>query len=230
MSRRDFFLVAGTAAVTAALTWFAAASLTTHPDVPRSESSAAANPAPAIGGPGDATIPARSEAKSADAARQTSAPAAGGTRADATTPRDPTLVFKKRQEFGEQLSSFMAKQAPSDPGAINARIEARLYAEDWNQEWAGSAEKGIRSLFESHEGLDGVAPQQVTCRSKNCQVILSASGRDPEQVRLLSEKFMQAATRSDVGMKDKAVAYFPDASLGRVVFYLSENGNMDLFQ
>ena len=69
---------------------------------------------------------------------------------------------------------------------------------------------------------------QVACRSKNCQVVLSASSAD--QARALSETFMQAATSGDVGMQDQAVSFFPDISAGRVVFYLSENGNADLFR
>lgn len=228
MSKRDFILVASTAAITSLLTWFAATSLTTKPDGPRPESRAAsAEPVPVPSQSYDHAFPAnpvRATAMPADAARQgSSTPVAG-------TPRDPTLAFKKQREVGEQMSGFMARQGTADPAAIYARIEARFYAEDLNQEWAGSAEQGIRTLFESNEGLDGMAPLQVACRSKNCQVVLSAPNRDPEQVRLMSEKFMRAATRGDVGMKDKVVSYFPDASMGRVVFYLSENGNMDLFQ
>ena len=40
---------------------------------------------------------------------------------------------------------------------------------------------------------------------------------------------MRAATRNDLGMQDKVVSFFPDISTGRVVFYVSENGNTDLF-
>jgi hypothetical protein len=138
------------------------------------------------------------------------------------------LSMQKQKELGELFSGLVEAGSSADPEGINTRIENRFYAEDWNQQWAGSREQGIRTLFATHADLDGITPLQVTCRSKNCQVVLAAS--DQEQVRDLSRKFMLAATRGDVGMENKVVAFFPDAAAGSVVFYLSENGNTDLFR
>jgi hypothetical protein len=148
-------------------------------------------------------------------------------RRDGNEAKDPALVIQRRQELGERFAGLLANGGKPDSRAIGTRVENRFYSEEWNQEWAGTRERNIRTLFDSSEDLSGLTPLQVTCRSRNCQVVLSASTQ--EQVRLASEKFMQAATRSDVGMKDKVVSFFPDITTGRVVFYLSENGNTELF-
>jgi hypothetical protein len=132
--------------------------------------------------------------------------------------------IQQQKEFGELFSGLV----DGDADSVNTKMENRFYAEDWNQAWAGSREQSIRALFETNTALDGMAPLQVTCRSKNCQVVLAAT--DPQQVRELARKFMQAATRGDVGMRDQVVSFFPDVAAGRLVFYLSENGNTDLFR
>lgn len=220
MSKRDFLLVASTAAISSLLAYLAGANMVSSPEELHCESSAEFAEPPTASKAGNHGLGA------AGALPQDSSPPGNENRSDDSPAPDPALAIQKQKKLGEQFSSFIKNN--QDSGAINAKIESRFYSEEWNQEWAGTRESQIRTLFEANEDLIGITPLQVTCRSKNCQVVLSASGQD--QVRLVSEKFMQAATRGDVGMKDKVVAFFPDISTRRVVFYLSEDGNMDLFQ
>jgi hypothetical protein len=232
MSRRDFFLVANTAAICSLLAFLAGANTTKPRVVFRCESSAAGGyHTTASSKTGDETVQAKPVDQELDAAaalQQGPSQRADGNHSDRSTAQDPAVAFRKRQELGERFSRLFNDGSKPDSSVINARIENRFFSEDWNQEWAGSRERNIRTLFDASTDLSGMVPLQITCRSKNCQVVFSASSQD--QVRLVSEKFMHAATRGDVGMKDKVVAFFPDISTGRVVFYLSENGNMDLFQ
>lgn len=221
MLRRDLLLVAGTAAISSLLTYLACTTITTPPDAPRYESSAAnGNHAAPVSSHDDKSV-VQAHAKGVDAA--------AAMQQDSPQPaRDPALAYEKQQEREKQFSNFVASASKQGSGALNAKIETRFYQEDWNKEWAGSKESNIRTLFEASENLNGIAPLQVTCRSKNCQVVLSASNED--QVRQLTQKFMQAASKSDLGMQDKVVSFFPNVSMGQLVFYLSENGNMELFQ
>jgi hypothetical protein len=162
------------------------------------------------------------------AAQQVSSKQEAATPAGDGAPRDRALAWQREREFGERVTAFINAAGNADPQVISAKLENRFYLEEWNREWAGSRENNIRTLFEANEGLGGVVPLQITCRSKNCQVVVSATSL--EQVRQLSGKFLQATAKDDLGMKDKMVSFFPEPSSGRLVFYLSENANTDLFR
>jgi hypothetical protein len=232
MIRRDLLLVVSTAVISSLLTYYIVATRTAPPEALRYESSAAnGNHAADLGQPDFNTgqiKPSKQELDTAGALQQGSIQPRSEDRSNNSTSQYSSIALQKQQELEEQFSNLFSGGSNPDSGALNARIEGRFYLEDWNQEWAASKERNIRTLFEVNEDLSGVAPLQVACRSKNCQVVLAAANQ--AQVRLLSEKFMQAATKGDVGMKDKVVSFFPDVSTGRVVFYLSENRNTDLFQ
>lgn len=227
MTRRDFLLVAIATAFGSLVTHFAGANKIAPTEAQYCERNAAVDRAAASGKPGDPVrLAASDEVTGIAASPRQSAPSRDGTtRADDGGAAAPALAFREQQQLEKRFSSLLTDVRP---GALNARIENRFYSEEWNQQWAGDNERNIRTLFEADQDLRGIAPLQVTCRSKNCQVVLAASSQ--EQVRTLSEKFMQAARRGDVGMKDKIVSFFPDVSTGSLVFYLSENGNTDLFQ
>jgi len=232
MFRRDFLLVASAAVIGSLVTYLTGAtSATPHEVLPCESIAASGNPATAASAGVHAAPPvstAMQQPAAAASAPQQPARRDGGNLSDDGKARNLVLVGQKQQKFGDQLSSFLSSASSSDPATINATLESRFYSEALNQEWAGSRESHIRTLFEANESLRGTTPLQVACRSKNCQVVLSASSAD--QARALSETFMQAATSGDVGMQDQAVSFFPDISAGRVVFYLSENGNADLFR
>jgi hypothetical protein len=220
MTRRDFVLVASTAAICSLFAFFAGATLTTAPQAAQGESSAASvKPAPASSEPaaqalGAAATPHR------DSSRPDSEPPA-----DDRKHQDPGLVIEKQKIVGETFSRLFKSGSPA---AVNARVEERFYSEELNRDWAGNREGNIRSLFLANDDLRGMAPAQVACRSKNCQVVMSVAS--DTQVQELTQKFMRVATRSDIGMEDKLVSYFPDVAAGRLVFYLSENHNLDLFE
>jgi hypothetical protein len=202
----------------------------TAPPLLRADGNAApANPAMDAGSAPDQAVDAQAGNRAAVLAPAPQESASAAARhPDNDKARELVLAAQRQQQFGQQLTSFLDELGHSDPTAVNATLETRFYSEERNREWASEREGDIRTLFEANENLRGMTPTQVACRSKNCQVVLPASTQD--QVRALTERFMEAATRGDVGMQDQVVSYFPDISAGRVVFYLSENGNTDLFR
>lgn len=228
MWRRDLFLVAGTAAVSSLLTYLAVADRTAVHDPARVATRAEPHRPPALDSRNDAravdVVPASPGAASSGAQASSSAePDPEASRgAD-----DPAAAFHNQQTMREKFAALMASGSPANPGVLNARLESRFYEEEWDRSWAASRESGIRDLFAANESLRGEDPL-VSCRSKNCQVVLPAATE--EQGRTVSREFMQAAARADIGMKNKVVSFFPDVSRGRLVFYLSENGNTDLFR
>jgi hypothetical protein len=231
MLRRDSLLIVGTASISSLLTYFTC-SVTTPPEAPRSTTSASAEPqvAPPDIVSFETAVPeeSKSEPGCEVASRQQAAKPDSDDRSEIRSANDPVLALQKRQELGERFSSLIDNAGHPDSSLVSAKVENRFYAEEWNQEWAGDQERSIRNLVGMNEDLRGVTPPQVTCRSKNCQVIFSASSQ--EQVQRVTEMFMQAATRGDASKKDRVVSFFPDSSMKRVVFYLSDEGNMDLFQ
>jgi hypothetical protein len=224
--KRDFLLVAIATAFGSVVTWFAGANNFASNDVLHCEVNAAAEPVATLVEPaaGISRTVALERTGAATSPRHDSTPHDGADRTD-NPAHASALAFRQQQELEQRFSSLLADDRP---GAIAARIENRFYSEEWNQEWAGSQARKIRALFDANENLSGIAPLQVTCRSKNCQVVLAASNQ--EQVRTLSQKFMRAARNGDAGMKDEIVSFFPDTAAGSLVFYLSESGNTDLFQ
>jgi hypothetical protein len=230
MSGRDVFLVAITATISSFLTYSYCTRLTTLPAAASHEIAAGkAEPAPAPSVPRTVVQveTTRDWPQVRVATQQASSKQDAATPPGDGAPRDRALAYQKEREFGERVTAFINAGNP-DPQAISARLENRFYLEEWNREWAGDRESSIRTLFEANEVLSGVVPLQVTCRSKNCQVVLSATSL--EQVRQLSGQFLQATAKNDLGMNDKMVSFFPDTSSGRLVFYLSENANTDLFR
>lgn len=229
MSRRDLFLMASTAAISSLLTYLYCTTMLASPGAVHPEISTLNPGAPAVSQHERifGATPGSDRSSSAETLPQPASQPVRTTQPADTAGEETVRAIQKQKQVGEQISSFFKDEGVPDTGAINAKLENRFYQEEWNQEWAGSKERSIRTLFEADQDLGGLSPQ-IACRSKNCQVVLAASSQ--EQVQQLSAKFMQAATRTDVGMKDKVVSYFPDISTGRVVFYLSENGNTDLFQ
>lgn len=144
------------------------------------------------------------------------------------TGQQASVSLQKQAELERNFTGFFEKKRGMDAGQLNAEIESRFYQEEWNREWAQDRESGIHNLFQTDAGLSNISPLHVACRSKNCQVVLPVANR--EQAQNLSIKFMEIAAGSDLGMNDKSISFFPDISTGRLVFYLSDNGNMDLFQ
>jgi hypothetical protein len=223
MFRRDFFLVASTAATCSLLAYLVGTTSTTPPEVLRCESGASyGNHATALSRTDDKAVQVEAGNQRLAVLRDSE------SHPDKNTARDAPASIQRQQELGERFSHLFNSGTNADSSVISATIENRFYSEEWHQEWAGSMERNIRTLFDTNKALSGMAPLQVTCRSKNCQVVFSTSTQD--EVRAVSDRFMREAIRSDVGMKDQVVSFFPDISMGRVVFYLSENGDMELFQ
>lgn len=229
MLQRDLLMVAATAIISSSLTYLLVEKRITETPaklvaVATSEATDAhlSNPddKPAHNGVNTSAVPGISKS---GLSHEKNSPAK-----DISHEQEAVLRFGKQEELKAKFADFFVKQDNMNPSNMNAKIETRFYQEEWDQEWANSRESNILSLFEADENLRDIPPLQVTCRSKNCQVVLSATNQD--EVRLLSENFMRIAMGSDIGIQDKVISFFPDISTGRLVFYLSENGNMDLFQ
>lgn len=243
MLLRDFVLVAGTAAISSFVTYLVTdaavdESIPVHASAACEASVAEVSAAGAAqgghssrmdddtpGSPADRTPAVSMQSlKSNPPQPQRRADGAGETDAAQNT----CLQFYRRQQHAiDEFIQLHAKAGSPDSGALSAGIEERFHQETLDPQWAPDKENEILGVFEKHEGLSAISPLYVTCKSKNCVVALSATGL--EQTEPLTRKFFEAMMHSDIGMKNKSISYFPDPATGRLLFYLSDNGNMDLF-
>ena len=135
-----------------------------------------------------------------------------------------------QRESVAAFSDFVATHRYNGSGQsdIAAAVEQRFQNEQVNYQWASSTENNILELFENESDLNTLTPLNVTCKSVNCQIILPVT--DQSEVNSLSDSFLKIATVSELGMENPSVSFIADESAGRLVFYVSENGNTALFQ
>lgn len=233
MLPRDLLLVAATAAISSFLTYFAMGgnaektppvSSSPHPVL----SAVKENQDKPTHKPNGKTIDPLTGGKTLALAAPPEQPQKKDGATGQQAVQDPSLQLKKQHELEENFSEFFERKSSTGFRDLTSEIENRFYLEEWDQAWAQDKESNILNLFHNNKSLNDITPLNITCRSKNCQVVLAVANQD--QVKTLSEKFMQVAANGDIGMTDHLVTFFPDVSSGRLVFYLSENGNMDLFQ
>lgn len=231
MLSRDLLLVAVTAAVSSFLT-YTVMERGSH-NAPSAELSITANEnAPEQPSPDDKPILVQAGERPATATDESNDMLQSEEMKNAKEETDigqqASASLQKQAELERNFAGFFEKKRGIDAGQLNTEIESRFYQEEWNREWAQDRENGIHNLFQADAGLSNISPLHVACRSRNCQVVLPVANQ--EQAQNLSMKFMEIAAGSDLGMNDKSISFFPDISTGRLVFYLSDNGNMDLFQ
>jgi hypothetical protein len=155
-------------------------------------------------------------------------------KSDGDNPNETNMAKLSPKQFHEnkeKLNKFVELRAQAEKMTsreLSGIIENQFYQEEIDPAWANEKEKNILDMFKNNESLGSITPLHVNCRSENCQVALPAASE--EQINSLSSKFLNAAAESDVGMNNKLVTSFPDPSTGRLVLYVSDDGNMDLFR
>ena len=106
-------------------------------------------------------------------------------------------------------------------------IQNRYASEPLDYEWAANKENAILSLFDTSENLHTFKPLDISCKSKNCQIILAAG--DQQQTDLMYGAMLKAVTTHQ-DFPNQTVSYFSDPAAGQVIIYVSQNGVMDLLQ
>ena len=106
-------------------------------------------------------------------------------------------------------------------------IQQRYASEPLDYEWAIDKENAILTLFDTSENLHSFMPLDVSCKSKNCQIVLAAG--DEQQTDFMYDALLKAVT-SNRKFPDQTVSYFADPAAGQMIVYVSRNDVLDLLQ
>lgn len=133
-----------------------------------------------------------------------------------------TLVAQ--QKHIRSLQNFA--QSNKDKSIIE-QTQRNYEAEEINYDWAFRKEDSLLSLFNTHKELTSFSPLDVSCKSKNCQLILAAETE--EQAQTIYQSFLAAVIKNQ-SHSEQTVSYFTHPGDGHLVMYVSESERSNLFE
>lgn len=141
---------------------------------------------------------------------------------------DLQFAYEKKQNEIASFREFIEKTGSNSLGVISKNYDS----EPVDNEWAGSKENELLALLDTNETLQNIAPLEVSCKSQNCRLVLSA--RDENQGQSLYSAFKNEALKGSDENKRQLISYFSNPARGEIQIYLSKsninallNGKMD---
>ena len=133
------------------------------------------------------------------------------------TTEDLQFVYEKRQS---EIAAF--REFTERTGNSAASVVSNNYAsEPIDPEWARSKEDELLALFDNNETLQNTAPLELSCKSQNCRLILSA--HDGNQGESLYSAFKNEALQGSDENKKQVISYFSNPESNEIHIYLSKN-------
>lgn len=134
-----------------------------------------------------------------------------------TNIEDLQFAYEKKQN---EISSFRNFIERTGDGALSV-ISKNYNSESIDPAWARSKEDELLALLDNNETLRNIAPLDLSCKSQNCRLILSA--HDGAQGESLYNAFKNEALQGSDENKKQVVSYFTDLDSGEIHIYLSKN-------
>lgn len=134
---------------------------------------------------------------------------------------------KTVKDAEDQIAAFRSQLDKIKDASPLEFIQNRYASEPLNYEWAVNKENAILSLFDTSENLHTFKPLDISCKSKNCQIILAAG--DQQQTDFMYGAMLKAVTTHQ-DFPNQTVSYFSDPDAGQIIIYVSQDGVMDLVQ
>ena len=134
---------------------------------------------------------------------------------------------KPVKDAEDQIAAFRSQLDKIKDASPLEFIQNRYASEPLNYEWAVNKESAILSLFDTSENLHTFKPLDISCKSKNCQIILAAG--DQQQTDFMYGAMLKAVTAHQ-DSPNQTVSYFSDPAAGQMIIYVSQDGVMDLVQ
>lgn len=155
----------------------------------------------------------------------------GANNADQVQPvsiEDLQLSYEKKQNEINSFREFIQKNGDSVLSVISKSYES----EPIDPTWARSKEDELLALLETNETLQNTAPLELSCKSKNCRLVLSV--QDGNQGESLYNAFRSDALKGSDENKNQVISYFSNPNNREIHIYLSQstvstllNGKMD---
>lgn len=160
--------------------------------------------------------------------RQDSLPAQVAVQ-PARSYQEPVTSFHQNIKDPEKvIEKFRAALHSDDGESPVTMMQKRYEAEAVNYEWALDKETELLMLFDGPESAYAFKPLDVSCKSKNCQLIFAAG--DEKQNQAMYMDLLKLVTEGNNAFPDQMLSYFSDPASGQLIIYLSEKGVADLVQ
>jgi len=141
---------------------------------------------------------------------------------------DLQFAYEKQQNEIALFREFTERTGRNSLSVINKNYDS----EPVDPEWAGSKENELLALLSSNETLQNMTPLELSCKSQNCRLVLSA--RDENQGQSLYSAFKDEALKGSDENKKQLISYFNNPDRSEIQIYLSKsstnallNGHMD---
>lgn len=130
---------------------------------------------------------------------------------------DLQFAYEKKQN---EIASFREFIERKGDGVLSA-ISKNYDSEPIDPAWARSKEDELLALLETSETLQNTAPLELSCKSQNCRLILTA--HDGNQGESLYSTFKDEALRGSDENKRQVISYFSNPDSDEIHIYLSKN-------
>jgi len=130
---------------------------------------------------------------------------------------DLQFAYEQKQNEISSFREFIGRTGDSSLSVISDNYES----EPVDPEWARSKEDELLALLDTSETLQNMAPLELSCKSQNCRLILSA--HDGNQGESLYSTFKDEALRGSDENQRQVISYFSNPGSGEIHIYLSKN-------
>lgn len=130
---------------------------------------------------------------------------------------DLQFAYEKKQN---EMTSFREFIQRNGDGVLSL-ISKNYDSEPIDPEWARSKEDELLALLETNETLQNTAPLELSCKSKNCRLVLSV--QDGNQGESLYNAFRSDALKGSDENKEQVISYFSNPNDKEIHIYLSQN-------
>ncbi len=130
--------------------------------------------------------------------------------------------LKQQQDDINRFRQFLGNTKENALPVVNHRYEL----ERLDPEWAIDKEDKLLALFEHEAHLSQFSPTALSCKSKNCRVILAVE--ELAQGQALYQRFKAASAKEGLLNESQTISFFNSGSTGEVYFFISQNSAKDL--
>jgi hypothetical protein len=127
------------------------------------------------------------------------------------------FAYEKKQN---EIASFREFIQRTGDGALSV-ISKNYDSEPIDPEWARSKENELLAILDTNKTLQNTAPLELSCKSQNCRLILSA--QDGNQGESLYSAFKNDALLGSDENKKQVISYFNNPDSDEIHIYLSKS-------
>lgn len=135
---------------------------------------------------------------------------------------DLQFAYEQKQNEIAAVREFFERSGDSSLSVISDNYDS----EPLDPQWARSKEDELLALLDTSETLQNTAPLELSCKSQNCRLVLSA--HDENQGESLYSAFKDEALQGSDENKKQVVSYFRNPDRGEIHIYLSKSSFSNL--